>query len=375
MIIFFYILLFSHFPKSEFAEFKYLEKIGEVSFPLDNETGFRAFTLQYWKNEKSGKNYLCIMNFPARKYNLKFYDYDNQQLDFLIDLHTEGPNGTGIYPFGFYIHNLDSIFVFSDREGQLSLIDKNGTVKSKYQILDTSKGKVPQGFVSTSHPIIFNSDEIIINGWYRWEVQDQTKVKQDIRLNLKTGKYDYIVPRPKLYNRGFWGSHYLTRIYHCYNNKNETLLVSFGADPNIYEYAINDLKTYRTIECKSKYLGNLKPLGSKRMQYSEDSKFRYEGLSGSYGYILYDPYQKLYYRFVQIPVSTSKYKFSSTPFKGYSLIIMDSHFNIIGEDLIPDDYDPYMVFISEKGLHLANKSLYNYDEDHLVFDIFKMKEK
>lgn len=40
MIILFYLFLFSLFPKSDFAEFKYLEKVGEVSFPLDNETGF-----------------------------------------------------------------------------------------------------------------------------------------------------------------------------------------------------------------------------------------------------------------------------------------------------------------------------------------------
>lgn len=53
---------------------------------------------------------------------------------------------------------------------------------------------------------------------------------------------------------------------------------------------------------------------------------------------------------------------------------MNSHFNIIGEDLIPGDYDPYMFFISENGLHLANKSIYDEDEDHLVFDIFKIKE-
>lgn len=371
-MILYYVLFFTLFPITKQTELKYLDKVGEVSFPLDNVTGFKAFTLQYWEDFNSKKKYLCVINFPARSYNLKFYNYDTGILDFSVELNTEGPNSTGIYPLGFHVHNRDSIFIFSDREGQLSIIDQKGTVKSKHLILDTSGNKVPSGFVSTSHPMVYHDRKIYINGFFREDVLDHTKVKQDICLNLETGDFEYIIPRPKLYNDGFWGSHYLTRIYHSYNNKEESLLISFGADPNIYRYTINDL-TSQAIECRSKYLGRLKPLGSKGSKHAEESKFKYEGTSGSYGAIIYDSYQELYYRIVQLPSSDSKYKFSPKLFKGTSLIIMNSQFKIIGEDLLPNEYDPYMFFVNEKGLHLANKSKYDQDEDNMVFDIFKTK--
>lgn len=98
-----------------------------------------------------------------------------------------------------------------------------------------------------------------------------------------------------------------------------------------------------------------------------------------YGNILYDKYRNVSYRFAYLASEVNK----NVPFellfskKRFSIIILDSDFQKIGETVFPQNtYALALFFLNKDGLHLSENNIYNPEasNDLLVFRYFSLEE-
>ena len=125
---------------------------------------------------------------------------------------------------------------------------------------------------------------------------------------------------------------------------------------------------------KSKYLnGATVPLAKNRkdvLAMSKDEKSEYL-VSDSYWGVKFDMYRNLYYRFgVRSRTLKDVYAFKRAT---AVIVVLDENFKMIGEMELPQELYIDMVFITQNGLHIANKKNYDkFDENSLTFDVFKV---
>jgi hypothetical protein len=79
----------------------------QLSFSLDNNTKSDILALFLYKDENKTE-YLTFQN-PEQN-EILFYNMDSKLLEFKVKPPYEGNNGVGTF-LGYYVHNLDSIFL------------------------------------------------------------------------------------------------------------------------------------------------------------------------------------------------------------------------------------------------------------------------
>ena len=92
----------------------------KLSFPIDSDTKNNFNTYSIYQ-DKDGKEYFTFQNYENN--TIHFYDLKQQKPAFRITPPQEGSNGVG-RTFGYYIRNLDSIYIFSYYKNALYRINK-----------------------------------------------------------------------------------------------------------------------------------------------------------------------------------------------------------------------------------------------------------
>ena len=113
-----------------------------LSFPIDSDTK-NNFNIYSVYKDKDGKEYFTFQNIENN--TIHFYDLKQQKPAFRITPSQEGSNGVGRI-FGYYIQNLDSIYVFNFYESGLYLINKNCDLLDKQPF----PGLKPSCFMATA---------------------------------------------------------------------------------------------------------------------------------------------------------------------------------------------------------------------------------
>lgn len=100
-----------------------------MSFPLDDRT--KNFILALFPyTDEDGKEYLTFQNQGQNE--LLFYTMDTQGPAFKINPEIQGDQGVG-RTIGYYIHNLDSIFLTSAGTERITLIDRKARIKDRFR--------------------------------------------------------------------------------------------------------------------------------------------------------------------------------------------------------------------------------------------------
>jgi hypothetical protein len=139
-------------------------------------------------------------------------------------------------------------------------------------------------------------------------------------------------------------------------------------------YLLRD-KISNKFYAKSKFLdGATMPLSrnSERYQTLTKDEVNEYLVSDSYWGVKYDPYKKCYYRFgVRARTLKEAYAFKRAT---AVIIVLDENLKMISEMELPKELYVDMIFVTERGLHIANHRLYDQvDENNLTFDIYKLK--
>lgn len=188
------------------------------------------------------------------------------------------------------------------------------------------------------------------------------------------GKRSICYHIPKLINKKNWGGFNFRVVLSCFNERGGNLVLSFPADASITVYNLRSGKT-EYHHAASTFFGEIKPLS-----HSKDGKIDWEVIykhfatQPSYSSIIYDRYRNVYYRTADIPINEDKYDQNNIEgwVKPFSIMVLDSEFNLIGEALLPHlSYSRTEFFVSKEGLNM--KKNHEDDEDLLVFSAFLPK--
>lgn len=105
--------------------------------------------------------------------------------------------------------------------------------------------------------------------------------------------------------------------------------------------------------------------------------YKYFKFSSAYSNILYDPYNKLYYRLGSLEIGEEAYSEPTNALSNpqdFVIIVSDEEFNILHEESFSQpnhgQYVPRMSFVSQTGLQIA---FIDYEkEDILKFSTFNL---
>lgn len=350
----------------------YLEKTDQqLSFSLDSETKSSILAL-FPYNDKNGREYLTFQN--ERKNEILVYDINSKELLFKIKPDEEGANGVGRF-LGYYISDLDNIYLTPRNRAKIAHIDKKSELKEWIRY-DMTSDSLPLGnfnSISTSYRpiIIIDSNMYIISKCNRLALTNPVTAIINLKTNeIKALPFEYpLFPvsddKSKPYSIEMDFSRY-------YDGKQ--FVYSFHYDEYIYIASVNH-ENITKIPVKSKYISKIK--FTEKMSSGNPMKNACE--NPKYGNLLYDKYRKVYYRIAYPENELSNNENFKDIYtygrKTFSIIILDDKFNIIGETLFPDFiYSPTLIFIREDGLYISNSHYKNpnFDEDRLEFTKFKL---
>ena len=130
-------------------------------------------------------------------------------------------------------------------------------------------------------------------------------------------------------------------------------------------------------EVKSRYIGEMKPFSS---ESTNDAALQKElCVYPAYSNIMYDSYNKVYYRVVYVPQEIDKKVDALSLFrtgrKQFSIMILDEDFNVIGEHLFPPyTYNPRLSFVSKGKLYISLNNIMNpdYSDDVIRFQMVEL---
>ena len=142
LLLFFLFLFISCSTHKKYGACELKETDETLSFPIDSDTK-NNFNIYSVYKDKDGKEYFTFQNIENN--TIHFYDLKQQKPAFRITPSQEGSNGVGRI-FGYYIQNLDSIYVFNFYESGLYLINKNCDLLDKQPF----PGLKPSCFMATA---------------------------------------------------------------------------------------------------------------------------------------------------------------------------------------------------------------------------------
>lgn len=363
--------------KGEMKSTYFLQELSQKNFPLDSETAHKPTYTQLYK-DGSGKLIFSLLN----EYNnsIYFYDYQNQNQIKKIHYDKEGPNGI-LKPVGYYIKNMDSIYVYDMMKFEIVLTDSSSICKQRIALKTTMDNKWslynPQYYFTTVNPILENNNNLYLTGYAPFSLPDKNLDSFCFltTINLKTGeiKNQYKYPKELYGNNYNWEGGYFTLIYPCFS-MDSVSICSFPISHNIYLYNKKNGKT-KKIYAGSNNAGTIKSIDHEQRRTPNqliEEKFLAQDL---YGPILYDSYRNFYYRFMlnAMPGSTTN---RNREDKELTIIIIDKNFNYLGEQIVGKlkRWNWENAFVSPEGLNIEYVNYEDIDETYLSYKTFIPKK-
>lgn len=368
LICLFFVILFFSCTEKNVYNYELKKSHKQLLFELDNNTKneLHNFCIYTEKN----RSYFVFQSPESNR--ILFYDIATSKKVSEMNLQIEGNNGVGLVN-GFFIHNLDSIYIPNFDLKEISLVDRNCLVKEKYSHEKDKEGKELSIFYYSSKywkPIEkVGRDLYLYSGPNRFLDSDPVSFK----FNMDTHEiqaFPFCYPEypgsdTKLKKYGLE-----TAFSRCFDQKK--FIYSFYYDENIYVASL-DHQSIQKVSIKSQYFDKVDLPGELTAQPEEFCEKPW------YGNLLYDPYRHVYYR-IAYPRTTIEKSIRPMELLGYgrknfSIIILDEELNIIGETLFPDyTYNSGIMIILEDGLYISDSHYLNpsFSDDYLSFRKFEL---
>jgi hypothetical protein len=287
------------------------------------------------------------------------YDLSTGKIIDSVRLHDEGIHYAGDNIQGYYIHNMDSIYLYDCWQYTFILVNRRGEIIKK---IDLSEKFLPQinskitpsyPFPDMNMPIRRINNTFILQGMSGKVTGTKNIPTVTALCNLSDATVKFVNSYPEIYGNTKklfknWGIFSYLMVSYDLSNKGEMVL-SYPADDHIavYDIVSNTTRHYFAGYSKKDIIhkkkdNSKKDRPSELIQYLENTQ---------YGNIHFDPYLNLYYRFVYHP--SYDYDTNDGDGKNMSIIILDSEFNKVGEyDLQGKINMGRCAFVSEDGLHI-----------------------
>lgn len=316
--------------------------------------------------DKGGHDYVHYSDF---RNNLVFLDLRSGTIKKTY-FAREGPKATGAFYYSYYLHNLDSIFIRQHMTDLVYLVDWKGEIKSQFQGID--EGSSVMKFFNTNKGSYILSGITPVGNWYEAS-GSSSPFLQHFDFSHGTALKNLVFP--PIYDQT------RQKNFEIYGTNAHSLaeampyVFSFESSPYLYTYS-PDSSENMFIEVKSKYVEHPMEVDAPDMDEDEYDKFLIR--SSSYLSVVPDPFRLLYFRVVKLGVNPEDISSISMEIRfpsKYSIMILDSDFNIIGETrLALKTFLPENSFVTEAGLFISENHPENSDvgEDRIQYRLFKI---
>ena len=355
---------------------KKLEVTTDKKFPLDSLSAPRPPYIQMY-NDANGNEYLAMLSGYSK--NIFIYNYDSANTPV-----NQIPISTIQLPLAFHIKNMDSIYVYDDKMMEMVLLNNKSQAVSKASLINNANMKdlswtykYPQYVPHTVNAIIERAGKLIFPGQFIWTLPDTVarnfKFTSLIDINNNTVNYIHKYPY-SVYGHGYlWDEPMFTGVYNNMMPDNKNMVYSFPVSHDLVIYDV-DTDSEKTVYGGSNEAATITSLDAKKYKNNNEYIYQKACTSDLYGGILYDKYRKVYYRFLRkaLPEKGVRLRWEN---KGVAVIVMDQHFNYLGETEIGDmnQFYPDNSFVTKEGLNIEYIEPDN-DEKFLTFKIFTLKD-
>lgn len=355
-----------------------LVETGSKSFLLDDETAPKPLYIQMINDSLRGRQLTFLNDYNNSIY---FYSYDTLQYLDKIKFDKNGPNAVQM-PEGYYIKNLDSIYIFS-RLLKILLANSDGKVLKRASLNGNNdvRGKdiswaykYPEFYVQTSTPFMKNSKGFLLTGIFGGtmpdSIVDKFKFTAQIDADLGNVQYNHTYPRSLFGNNVNWGEGLSVQVFPQLHPDKSKMIYSFPMSHELFLANIED-NNYTKVYAGSNEAGTIKSINKKPGRASVEmirSSFVRQDM---YAAILYDNYRNVYYRFLRkaIPDATKQ---TSWKEKEVAVIIMDKDFDYLGETTLGPEriWHWQNSFITKEGLNIEYLDENDIEEVNLSIKIF-----
>lgn len=337
----------------------------EIKFSIPDNFDGKSYSIQYIEETDQ----LAVFSLEVAK--ILFFDFGSGNLDKVIKIEKEGPNGI-IRPGGFHYFHEDSLVV-TNHFG-FHFINGDGEIQSKLLLSDLDNySEIQEYFVLTSpqsesrFDVNFSNDEILIGASLGANFdynQDYTEKYKSFPLSLK------VIPSKNKVE--ILDVHYPDELFADKFSKLNFSRITVD-HKQIFSFHSHDIHIWdgnqmTSKEAKSKIMPENLPRIDPKLGTSEIELILNFAIFGDgYGSIIYDPHRNLYYRFAyggrEKQVAFDKILEEYFYFPEQSIIVLDSDFNKLDELILPEDeYVLKMSFVNKDGLFVStynpnNKSL------------------
>ena len=355
----------------------YLVQCGIKKIPIDDDTPPMPLSTQMIE-DAVGNRILTTLN--TYKNAIYFYDYESERQIRKICYEKEGPNGIPRF-VGYYIINMDSIYVYNNMMPEAVLTDSSGIVKQRISLWNEKRQDSPLYFpqysFSTIIPFMRIGDKLILTGFSPTPLSSQLidKFRFTACIDLKTGEAEFLYTYPEeLYGSDSnWEGGIATLVYPELTPAGE-IIHSFSVSHNLYIAPWNSTN-YKTIYGGSNNASTIQSFDSDPKATPREKMILQNVQEDLYTAIRYDPYRKVYYRIFWQGISgiTSGVALVKKPI---AVIIMDEQFNYMGETVIGtgEQWNWKNFFVTREGLNIEYIGEDDFDEDYLTFKIFNVEK-
>ena len=271
--------------------------------------------------------------------------------------------------------NPDSIFIFSSYPNKIILYNLHGVKENEWETGWKSKEATPEISSNTVRPCLLYDNKLFFSSPVLFEGSNYSHkdVPQGGVFNFSTEHMEPFIYHPYKYFKANWGHTHLKMSFHTFNLDQKRMIVSFPASSYLYIYDMNNY-SIDSVYCPSEYIRNIKPFSRSRdAAYEAMKSIRYYASTPTFHGIFYDKYNKVYYRFGQLPNpkrTFNRYDINQSLDKEMIIMIIDENFNVLGETVIGFDHFYEGVFVTPEGLAIREKT---NNEDIVRYSIYKLK--
>ncbi|GAA5225103.1 hypothetical protein GCM10025777_57340 [Membranihabitans marinus] len=342
--------------------------------PAQDYTPIRTLCAKYL--EKDGNQYLFWVNKPMNY--IELYDLNQKKHIKTIQIPREGPNGIIDLAGGCSVFGLDSIFVSSSEIGKIYLMDTSGLYYKVIHHTDTSYRTMNNqvNLNSNIHSEVFHYGPqklIIPHRAPKWPKKPSEEMVSEALL-FKT--FDLASNENKKLP--------LNIPFEIYDN--DKLRVSNSnvrIQNRLYFQFANNHKVFYTDDLKNIHFKEI--ISDYSTDFVPSDKFQniweYYKREFMYYSLISDPYQKVLYRLIKLPVNDLETADGENEMKMLydraSIMVLDYDLNVLGEFLFNQTMHAWsQCFVNEKRLHILRSPLHtHYDENTLKYDVFQLNSK
>ena len=328
--------------------------------------------------DDAGKEYFYFQNGILP--DLLIYDIHNETLVKRVKFEVEGPNAIdGGFLFGFMMTDCNHIYISSMPQPELYATDTTGCIKRKMSFSETADGYKPVCCFQDNGAFQFIDGKLYLPQGINFSFGKDVMEKSALlcRLDTLSGDVEALPVKFPLIGssiRRGSPSNVNANYQYCYNG--QELVYSFAyMDDLMVVNPLTHQVEYKVV--RSRYIGEMKPFSS---ESTNDAALQKELCEyPAYSNIMYDSYNKVYYRVVYVPQEIDKkvapLSLYRTGRKQFSIMILDEDFNVIGEHLFPTyTYNPRLSFVSKGKLYISLNNIMNpdYSDDVIRFQMVEL---